>query len=94
MPKTAYSEQRSTGASAPRRPQVQRPSISVAPQKAPAASAMQFSRGDLVVHKAFGSGKIQNVTPMGGDLLLEIVFEGAGTKMMMAKTASQYLAKI
>ena len=43
---------------------------------------------------AFGSGRIENVTPMGGDLLLEIVFESAGTKMMMAKTASQYLAKM
>ena len=31
---------------------------------------------------------------MYGDTLLEIEFESAGVKMMMAKTASQYIAKI
>jgi len=98
VPKTAYSEARSTGAGAgtgaPARRSIQRPSISVAPKKESAGAAMHFAKGDLVVHKAFGSGRIENVTPMGGDLLLEIVFESAGTKMMMAKTAAQYLAKI
>ena len=66
----------------------------MAPKKEAPKGALSFSRGDLVVHKAFGSGRIENVTPMGGDLLLEIVFAEAGTKMMMAKTASQYLSKI
>ncbi len=93
VPKTSYGESRSASA-APKRPQIQRPTISVAPKKETAGAGLRFAKGDLVVHKAFGSGRIENVTPMGGDLLLEIVFEGVGTKMMMAKTASQYLAKI
>ena len=84
-------EQRAT---APARRPVQRPSISVAPKKEAPKGALAFAKGDLVVHRAFGSGRIENVTPMGGDLLLEIVFADAGTKMMMAKTASQYLSKI
>ena len=54
---------------------------------------MHFAKGDLVVHRAFGSGKVINVTPMGGDLLLEIAFDSAGTKLMMAKTAAQYISK-
>ncbi|MBR5284492.1 MAG: ATP-binding domain-containing protein, partial [Clostridia bacterium] len=81
-------------AAAPARRPVQRPSISVAPKKEAPKGALAFAKGDLVVHRAFGSGRIENVTPMGGDLLLEIVFADAGTKMMMAKTASQYLSKI
>ena len=78
-----------------RRQQIQRPAISVAPSSsAKPSSVLSFAKGDLVVHKAFGSGKVLNVTPMGGDTLLEIEFESAGVKMMMAKTASQYIAKI
>ncbi|MBQ9966910.1 MAG: ATP-binding domain-containing protein, partial [Clostridia bacterium] len=78
-----------------RRQPVQRPSISVAPSpSAKPSSVLSFAKGDLVVHKAFGSGKVLNVTPMGGDTLLEIEFESAGVKMMMAKTASQYIVKI
>ncbi|MBQ9925821.1 MAG: ATP-binding domain-containing protein, partial [Clostridia bacterium] len=92
MPRVNPTEQRS--AAPAKRAPIQRPSISVAPKKEAPKSAMSFAKGDLVVHKAFGSGRIENVTPMGGDLLLEIVFESAGTKMMMAKTASQYLAKM
>ena len=81
---------------AARRPQIQRPSVSVAPRpetSAKAARDMHFAKGDLVVHRAFGSGKVVNVTPMGGDLLLEIAFDSAGTKLMMAKTAAQYISK-
>lgn len=54
---------------------------------APAA----FRKGQKVTHKAFGPGTITEVTPMGGDTLLQIEFERAGSKMMMAKTAGQYL---
>ena len=74
---------------------IQRPSVSLARNNLGGQSAkLDFAKGDLIVHKAFGSGKIANVTPMGGDLLLEIAFDSAGVKMMMAKTASQYITKI
>ena len=55
---------------------------------------MNFRPGMLVSHKAFGNGRIQEVTPMGGDLLLNIRFDKAGEKLMMAKTASKFMKKL
>ena len=46
-----------------------------------------YKVGDGVLHKAFGQGVILSVKPMGNDLLLEIAFEKAGTKKVMAKFA-------
>ena len=43
--------------------------------------------GDSVRHKSFGSGMVTSVTPVGGDTLLEIAFEKAGTKKIMANFA-------
>ena len=48
---------------------------------------MSFSVGDGVLHKAFGQGVVLSVKSMGNDLLLEIAFEKAGTKKVMAKFA-------
>ena len=50
-------------------------------------SAESFKVGDGVLHKAFGQGVILSVKPMGNDILLEIAFEKAGTKKVMAKFA-------
>ena len=47
-----------------------------------------------MVHKAFGKGVIEKMTPMGGDALLEIAFDGVGTKKLMANTASQHMTKL
>ena len=55
---------------------------------------MQFSKGELVQHKAFGRGMVLSVIPMGGDALLEIAFDGVGTKKLMANTASQHMTKL
>ena len=52
-----------------------------------------LSVGDVIVHKAFGRGKILKTTPIGGDVLLEIHFEEGGKKLMMEKTASKFLTK-
>jgi len=46
-----------------------------------------YSVGDNVEHKTFGKGRILSAMPMGGDILLEIEFEGAGKKKLMAKSA-------
>lgn len=54
----------------------------------------QYKAGDEINHTAFGAGKIVKITPMGGDVLLEIVFDTAGKKMMMEKTASKFMKKI
>lgn len=46
---------------------------------------VDYNVGDTVVHKAFGTGVILSKTAMGGDFLLEIAFDKAGTKKLMAK---------
>jgi len=45
---------------------------------------IDFKVGDTVCHKSFGTGTVLTVTPMGGDMLLEVAFDKAGTKKMMA----------
>lgn len=47
-------------------------------------TAGQYSVGDRVSHKVFGVGEILKITPMGNDSLLEIVFDKAGSKKIMA----------
>ena len=56
--------------------------------------AVNFSKGEMVQHKAFGCGMVLSVIPMGGDALLEIAFDGVGTKKLMANTASQHMTKL
>ena len=46
--------------------------------------AMQYSKGMRVKHKVFGEGTVLNITPMGGDYLLEIAFDTVGTKKLMS----------
>lgn len=48
---------------------------------------IDFKVGDTVSHKSFGTGTILTITPMGGDMLLEVAFDKAGTKKMMANYA-------
>jgi DNA helicase-2/ATP-dependent DNA helicase PcrA len=52
-----------------------------------------LQKGETVHHKAFGKGLVVDVKPMGGDALLEIAFDGVGTKRLMAKAAAGYLVK-
>ncbi|GHU93510.1 DNA helicase PcrA [Clostridia bacterium] len=56
-------------------------------------SSLDYSKGDNITHKSFGSGHITSVSPMGGDALVEIVFDGVGTKRLMLKAAAPYLIK-
>lgn len=48
---------------------------------------IDFKVGDTVCHKSFGTGTVLTITPMGGDMLLEVAFDKAGTKKMMANYA-------
>ena len=62
--------------------------------KAPTAPATpSFGLGDSVRHKAFGSGVVTKLSPMGGDYLIEINFEGIGTKKLMLRAAAQHMTK-
>ena len=53
-----------------------------------------FKVGDKVEHKAFGSGVIRKLTPMGGDALVEIEFEKNGLKKLMLRVAGQHMTKV
>lgn len=72
-----------------------------APKKKPArpaappteAASQDFHTGDTVVHKAFGKGVIQKMTPMGGDALIEVQFDSGEAKKMMLRVAAQYMHK-
>ncbi|HIS96378.1 MAG TPA: hypothetical protein IAD42_00205, partial [Candidatus Scatomorpha pullistercoris] len=45
-------------------------------------------------HTAFGEGEIVKLTPMGGDALVEIAFEGGVTKRLMLRAAAQHMRKV
>ena len=61
-------------------------------EKKPAGGS--FAVGDKVKHKAFGNGEIVKMTPMGGDFLVEIRFEGAPSpKKLMLRAAAQHMEK-
>lgn len=53
----------------------------------PSVPSVSYSVGDTVVHKVFGQGVIVSSKPMGNDSMLEIAFEKAGTKKLMANYA-------
>ena len=58
-----------------------------------APKAPDFKKGDRVVHKAFGKGVIEKMTPMGGDALVEVRFDSGETKRMMLRVAAQHMTK-
>ena len=57
------------------------------------APLMQISKGDQIIHTAFGPGLVTSVLKMNGDALLEIAFEQVGTKKLMLKAASPHMRK-
>lgn len=50
-------------------------------------SSVVFQTGDTAIHKTFGTGVVLSTSPMGNDTLLEIAFDKAGTKKLMANYA-------
>ncbi len=64
-----------------------------APSPARPSAAPAFSLGDRVIHTAFGRGEITKMTPMGGDALIEITFDGPGVKRLMLRAAAQHMKK-
>ena len=76
-----------------REPQKPREIVSYA-NKPAASTPIDFNKGDMVKHAAFGRGMVLSVMKMGGDALLEIAFDDIGTKKLMAKTASAHMKKL
>jgi DNA helicase-2/ATP-dependent DNA helicase PcrA len=65
------------------------------PRPAAAGVALpDFHKGDMLTHKAFGTGMVLSIQPMGGDALIEIAFDKVGTKKLMLKSASQHMTKL
>ena len=56
-------------------------------KKKPPVQSVSYSTGDTVTSKVFGTGVILSVKKMGNDSMLEIAFEKAGTKKLMANYA-------
>ncbi|MBR1532114.1 MAG: ATP-binding domain-containing protein, partial [Eubacterium sp.] len=50
-------------------------------------SGQTYEIGDTVRHKTFGTGTVLDAKPMGNDTLLEVAFDKAGTKKLMANFA-------
>lgn len=61
---------------------------------APASALLQVVKGDMVEHSAFGKGMVLSVRPMGGDALIEVAFDGIGTKKLMLKSAGVHMKKL
>jgi DNA helicase-2/ATP-dependent DNA helicase PcrA len=48
---------------------------------------MKLHKGDLVRHRKFGEGRIEQVTPVANDAILVVDFKQFGTKRLMARMA-------
>ena len=54
---------------------------------------VEYHPGDRIIHKAFGKGTVQKLTPMGGDALMEILFDSGEAKRLMLRVASRNMVK-
>lgn len=52
--------------------------------KSAVKSGTVYKKGDCVFHKVFGKGMIMKTEKMGNDTMLEVAFDKAGTKTLMA----------
>jgi DNA helicase-2/ATP-dependent DNA helicase PcrA len=60
----------------------------------PSAALPEYQKGDMLEHKAFGRGMVLSTQKVGGDTLLEIAFDGVGTKRLMLKFTAQLMKKL
>ncbi|MGE4277837.1 MAG: hypothetical protein AB7E30_11780, partial [Lawsonibacter sp.] len=70
------------------------PSSAAGGQTAASGALPAVQKGDMVRHTAFGQGMILSIQKMGGDALVEIAFDGVGTKRLMLKSAAAHMEKI
>ena len=54
-------------------------------------SLPKLETGMKVKHTAFGIGRINKMTPMGGDYLMEIEFDQIGSKKLMLRAAAKFI---
>ena len=58
------------------------------------APLLQLEKGDAIRHRTFGQGMVLSIRPMGGDALVEVAFDGVGTKKLMLKAAGVHITKL
>ena len=94
--RSAYGAGERRPAYTPARPQkpASRPAFQSAVSPAPSPALPEYQKGDMLEHKAFGRGMVLSAQKMGGDVLLEIAFDGVGTKRLMLKSSAQYIRKL
>ncbi len=80
----------------PARSEQYRKEVSFVQESTKAPSYLVLRPGDMVQHSAFGKGMVLSVLQIakGGDAMVEIAFDGIGTRKLMAKTASAYMKKL
>jgi DNA helicase-2/ATP-dependent DNA helicase PcrA len=64
------------------------------PARTAGAPMLHLEHGDMVEHTAFGKGMVLSVRPMGGDALVEVAFDGVGSKKLMLKSAGVHMKKL
>ena len=92
--RSAYPTQPVTAQNLARREQIRRSQQTSLTGSAAPKAALELHKGDMVQHKAFGKGMVLTATKIGNDTLLEIAFDGVGTKKMFANTASVHMKKL
>ena len=65
-----------------------------APKPVQAADLLQLEKGDAIRHRTFGQGMVLSVRPMGNDALVEVAFDGVGTKKLMLRAAGVHITKL
>ena len=96
-PRTAAGSWSSNGVysyKAAREKPVRKTAASAARPKPQGQPLLQLEHGDMVEHTAFGKGMVLSVRPMGGDALVEVAFDGVGTKKLMLKSAGVHMKKL
>ena len=78
----------------PQRPPVQKKKQYSSVVSGEKKAKINYQKGDMVQHRAFGRGMVLSVLPMGNDALLEIAFDEIGTKRLMANTAGAHMTKL
>ena len=61
--------------------------LSKAPKKSEEICRTEFAVGDRIRHKVFGDGTVISVRKMSNDSMLEVAFDNAGSKKLMANFA-------
>ena len=65
-----------------------------APKATQAADLPSLEKGDAIRHRTFGQGMVLSVRPMGNDALVEVAFDGVGTKKLMLRAAGVHITKL